>query len=78
MINKFNIGDKVKVNTHNDNENYNDFRDKILVITHIAKDREEHPGFDECINEPLYDLEIFDTKIDVPCSLYEYELEEAE
>ena len=37
MINKFNIGDKVKVNTHNDNENYNDFRDKILVITHTSE-----------------------------------------
>jgi hypothetical protein len=48
-----------------------------LVITHIATNREEHAGFDEGINEALYDLETFEDGVEIPCSLYEYELEEA-
>lgn len=30
----YKIGDKVKVSPSNDNDNYDDFRDKVLIVTH--------------------------------------------
>ena len=69
------IGDKVKVSQDNDNENYNSFRDKILIITHVATSTEDHPGFDESIRgEALYDFKD-EAGNDIHCSLYDYELE---
>jgi len=70
----FKLGQKVMVNPENDNENYNDFRNDILIITHVAKDRNDHPGYDESVSpEYLYDLKTESGK-DVNCSLYDYEL----
>lgn len=71
---KRNIGDTIRISKDNDNENYNKFRDKDLIITHIANNREEHPGYDEGVNEPLYDLKTLQGE-EVPFSLYEYEVE---
>lgn len=71
------IGTKVKVSSDNDNENYNDFRNKVLKITHIAKNTNQHPGYDNGMDGmPLYDLEALDGT-PVNYSLYEYELEKA-
>ena len=71
------IGTKVKVSSDNDNENYNDFRNKVLKITHIAKNTNQHSGYDNSMEGmPLYDLEALDGT-PVNCSLYEYELEKA-
>ncbi len=69
----WNIGTTVRVRS--DNENYDKFRDKKLAITHIAHNRQDHPGYDEAVKEPLYDLQEVDTGKGVPCSLYRYELE---
>lgn len=72
---KYKIGDKVKVNPKNDNDLYNSFRNKTLVITHVAKNISEHPGYDNSANpERLYDLKEFKTGKSVPFSLYDYEL----
>lgn len=69
------IGDKVQVSPDNDNDNYDSFRNKILIITHIATSTEDHPGFDEGLNgESLYDFKD-ENGNEIPCSLYDYELE---
>jgi len=71
----YNLKDKVKVSPENDNESYDSFRDEILIITHIAVNTEEHPGYDEAMEGmQLMDFET-EAGDDVPCSLYEYEIE---
>jgi hypothetical protein len=68
--------DKTKtVRIISDNENYIDFMDKVLVITHVATNTNQHPGYDDAMEgEPLFDLETEDGE-EVPFSLYEYEIE---
>jgi len=76
-MNYFKIGDQVKVSEENDNENYDDFREKTLTIIHVATNTDEHPGYDNGLEgEPLYDFKDEDGN-EIPCSLYFYELEEA-
>ena len=71
----YKIGDKVKVSSYNDNENYEDFKDKVLIITHVATSTDDHPGYDESIQgESLYDFKDEDGN-EISCSLYDYELE---
>jgi len=74
-IGNYNVGDRVKISPSNDNDSYDDFRDKILIITHKATNTDEHPGFDEGLLgiDALYDFETEDGE-DVPYSLYDYEL----
>ncbi|WP_090739339.1 hypothetical protein [Paenibacillus sp. Mc5Re-14] len=73
---KFDVGDSVKVASDNDNDGYDDFRDKTLIVTHVATSTDEHPGYDESMEGiALYDLETEDGE-EIGCSLYEYELEE--
>ena len=70
------IGNEVKVSSDNDNECYDSFRDKTLVITHIAHNQAQHPGYDDSMEGmPLYDFEDYKTGEPIPCSLYEYEIE---
>ena len=67
---KFKIGDIVRVSPENDNENYNSFRHKKLIVTHVATSEQDHPGYDNSMEgEALYDFEGID------CSLYDYELQ---
>jgi hypothetical protein len=66
----FKIGDKVKIASDNDNENYDNFRDKVLTITHIATNEKQHEGYDSS----MQGMALYDFK-DVPFSLYEYEIE---
>ena len=74
----FKLGDKVRVASHNDNDGYDGFRDKVLKISHIARNRDEHPGYDEGVSpEYLYDLKDAKTGKDIGSSLYDYELESA-
>lgn len=70
------IGDRVKIASDNDNDNYDEFRDKVLIVTHIAKSEADHPGYDSSLKgECLMDFETEEGE-DVPFSLYEYEIEE--
>ena len=70
----FKINDRVKVSPNNDNDNYNLFRNKILIVTHVAKSDNDHPGYDDSLApEYLYDLKTVSGK-DINCSLYDYEL----
>ena len=67
------LGKKVKVIS--DNDSYDEFRDKVLTITHVARNIKEHPGYDDSIiGEALCDFKDQDGN-DIPCSLYEYEFE---
>jgi sulfite reductase alpha subunit-like flavoprotein len=71
---KYKIGDHVKVSPENDNENYNSFRNEELVVTHVATNENEHPGFDSALKgEALYDLATVEGTV-IHCSLYDYEL----
>jgi hypothetical protein len=72
------IGDRVKVAAENDNEGYNNFRGKVLIVTHVATSKEQHPGYDPAMaGEGLYDFKTEDGE-PVGSSLYDYELEDAE
>ena len=70
----FKLHQRVRVSPENDNDSYDSFRNEVLVITHVAKDRNDHPGYDESVSpEYLYDLRTASGK-EVHCSLYDYEL----
>lgn len=70
-------GQQVRVAEDNDNEGYDSFRDKVLVITHIAYSTQDHPGYDESMGGmALCDLETEDGEA-IGCSLYTYELDRA-
>jgi hypothetical protein len=67
----YKVGQKVKVSESNDNENYDSFRDKILIITHAETGG---LGYDEGMYpEKLMDFETEDGE-EVPFALYEYEV----
>jgi len=70
----YKLGSKVKVSPDNDNDYYNDFRDKVLIVTNVAKNESEHRGYDSSVApDYLYDFKTIDGQI-VHCSLYDYEL----
>lgn len=67
----YKIGDKVKVSPSNDNDNYDDFRDKVLIVTHAEVGGR---GYDNGLYpEQLMCFKTEDGE-DVPFSLYEYEI----
>lgn len=64
-----------KVKVISDNDSYDSFRDKTLIITHVAYNTDQHPGYDNGLEgEALCDFKTIEGE-DVPCSLYEYEFE---
>jgi len=73
----YELGDHVKVSDQNDNENYDSFKDKTLVVTSIAICEEHHPGYDKSM---LW-MQLMDFKTvegeEINCSLYEYEVDPA-
>ncbi|MCP6727440.1 MAG: hypothetical protein KJI69_05525 [Patescibacteria group bacterium] len=72
----YSVGDIVMVSPDNDNEGYDDFRNKKLRITMVATNRDEHRGFDEGVGQALYELVTLDGE-EIGSSLYDYELESA-
>jgi hypothetical protein len=59
-----------------DNENYDKYRGQELVITHVAYNEKEHPGYDKALEcQALCDFKVKATGKDVGFSLYEYEFE---
>lgn len=68
----YKIGDRVKVIS--DNEGYDEFRDEVLIVTHIATNESQHPGYDQTMGgEQLMDFKT-ESGIEVGCSLYSYEI----
>lgn len=66
------VGKKAKIKTDNDNENYDRFRDKILICTHASN---EGRGYDSsCFPEMLCDFKCEDGT-EFPFALYEYEFD---
>lgn len=62
------------VSPENDNENYNSFKNDVLIVTHVATNTDEHPGYDDSLKgQALYDLKTEDGG-QIHCSLYDYEL----
>lgn len=71
----FKKGDRVRVSGDNDNENYDSFRNKVLIVTDVTTINDNHPAFDSGMgSEGLYSFVTEDGE-DVPFSLYDYELE---
>lgn len=61
------------VRIKSDNENYNQYLDRDLIITHSSN---KGVGYDDsCYPELLCDLEDAETGFEVPFALYEYEFE---
>jgi len=74
IMKHFKINQKVRVNPSNDNDNYDSFRNEVLTISYVAKDKNDHPGYDESVSpDYLYDLKRLNGE-DIGCSLYDYEL----
>ena len=71
---KLKIGSIVKVIS--DNENYRKFNKKLLEITNIAYNVQEHPGYDDSVYpQALCDFIEYKSRKQVHFSLYEYEFE---
>jgi hypothetical protein len=66
-MNNVKIGSNVKITS--DNKTYNKWREDIWIVNDIARNSEEHQGFDECVGSPLISCE------GLPVSLYEWEYE---
>lgn len=74
-VSEYDVDDIVMVNPDNDNDNYDEFRNKPLRIIHKATNTTEHPGYDDSIKgQGLYDLEDEKTGELIDSSLYDYEL----
>lgn len=68
----YKIGQRVKISSENDNENYDSFRDKVLIITNAEVGGQ---GYDDgMLPQKLMDFETEDGG-EIPFSLYEYEIE---
>ena len=68
----YKLNDRVLISSQN--ENYELFKDKVLIVTHIAIDESEHPGYDSSMEgEQLMDF-VTEDGINLPFSLYEYEI----
>lgn len=68
----YKIGQRVKVSNENDNENYDSFRDKVLIITNAEVGGR---GYDDgMLPQKLMDFKTEDGD-EIPFSLYEYEIE---
>ena len=67
----YSVGKKVMVSDLNDNESYDEFRDKVLIITHSS-----NKGY--TYDETMYPQMLMSFKTEdgeeVSCSLYEYEV----
>lgn len=71
MAKKF-VGRKAKIKQENDNENYDAFRGKVLIITHASNSGR---GYDEGMYpEMLCDFKCEDGS-EFPFALYEYEFD---
>jgi hypothetical protein len=65
-------GDRIKISSSNDNENYVDFKNDILVVTHASRGGR---GYDESMYpQKLMSFEMEGGE-DFPFSLYEWEIE---
>ena len=75
-VGRFHRGRSVMVAEENDNENYDNFRGKELVITEKFTNSKENPYFDEGLSGmALYHLMERETGKKIPFALYDYELE---
>lgn len=75
MAKKQLIGKVVRIIS--DNENYTEYLDRDLLIVDAVNSVRENQFYDYSMNGMyLCDLEVLDSGLSVPYSLYEYEFEE--
>lgn len=63
------IGDRIRIKSGNDNENYDKYRNESWEVNRIDTNKEGHRGFDDSIGGKLISCE------GLPFSLYEYEFD---
>lgn len=63
-------GSRIKIKDTNDNDNYKDWRGKILVVRGIFRNKEQHPGYDM----GLYPMRLVECW-DFPFCLYDFEFD---
>ena len=69
----YKIGDRVKIVS--DNEHYDNFRDKILIVENYSTNSNNCPAYDETMEGmQLMDFKTEENNESVPFSLYEYEV----
>lgn len=74
---EYKVNEKVRIARDNDNDGYDKYRDKVLIVTSVATSISEHIGYDSSMEgQGLYDLKTEGGE-EVPYSLYDYELERA-
>jgi hypothetical protein len=73
------VGDKTRLSKEGrQNESYSKWKNKTLIVTDIARSKEEHIGYDSAFNGlPLYSFKFLNGK-ECPNSLYGYEIEGGE
>ncbi len=68
----YKVGGRFKISPDNDNDSYDAFRDKVLIVTHSSN---SGPFYDES----MYPQNLMDFKTEdgeeFPFALYEYEVE---
>lgn len=69
----YKLGQRVRVIS--DNDNYDSFRDQVLIVQHISTSEEDTCAYDSSMGGmQLIDFTTMEG-IEVPYSLYEYEVE---
>lgn len=71
----FQIGDIVYLTDMALDGNYEEIGKVALQIESISFSEDDHPGYDESVGQPLYDVVFAETGEPVHNSFYEYELE---
>jgi hypothetical protein len=70
-MSKFKVGEAVKMTT-DALENYgNEYAGMVFIVSHVATNTNQHPGYDSGAGGALYDLKNFNS------SLYDWELTRA-
>ena len=74
MKNNYKVGDKVMIARDNDNDGYDKYRNKTMIITDAYYSEEDCFAYDNSMNGMgLFGLELLNGD-SVDCMLYEYEI----
>ncbi len=70
---EYKVGDRVKITS--DNDAYDKFKDKVLIVTDVYHNEDENPLYDMGVYPQLLMDFVTEDNNDVPYSLYEWEIE---
>jgi len=70
---EYKVGDRVKITS--DNDAYDKFKDKVLIVTDVYHNEDENPLYDMGVYPQLLMDFVTEDGNDVSYSLYEWEIE---